>query len=85
MPVQHVVAFKFKASTSSVQLDEVAKAFLKLKEMCRRQDGSGPYISRLSGGKQDSPEGAHQGTQQVFLVEFEVRDSSSLTSPPRAV
>lgn len=79
MPIQHVVAFKFKPSAAADQLADVARAFVALKQQCVRPAPSGErYIARLVGGRQDSSEGADQGLQHVYLVEFEVRER-----PPR--
>lgn len=76
MPIQHVVAFQYKAGTPAERMAEVARAFLALKDECRRPS-SGAYIVRLQGGRQDSPEGQDRSMQHVYLVEFEVRSGSN--------
>lgn len=74
MPIQHVVAFQYKAGTPTERITEVARAFLALKDECKRPTGAsgGSYIVRLQGGRQDSPEGQHRAMEHVYLVEFEV-------------
>jgi hypothetical protein len=71
MPIQHVVAFQYKPGTPAASVDEVARAFLALKDDCKLPTGDA-YISRLQGGRQDSPEGQHRAMEHVYLVEFEV-------------
>ncbi|CED84965.1 Stress responsive alpha-beta barrel [Phaffia rhodozyma] len=75
MPIQHIVAFKYKLDANSSSVSTVASRFLELKERCVRSGTTDArYIVRLVGGKENSPEGMTRGLQEIFLVEFENDD-----------
>lgn len=59
--IQHTVSFRYKSSASADEISKASKAFYHLKETCVREVDSKPLISRISGGKQTSPEGLDQG------------------------
>ena len=53
-PLQHVVIFKFKESSSQKSIDSVVQSFTGLKDKI-------PVIKQLEWGLNDSPENWHQG------------------------
>jgi hypothetical protein len=42
---------------------------------CKKADGS-KYVLSVKGGRQNSPEGHHQGIDFVWVMEFEVSEGS---------
>lgn len=63
MSVQHIVGFRFKQGVAvSVQTD-LSDAFVKLKQECVLPTTNAPYITKLVGGAQNSPEGLAKGMQ----------------------
>jgi Stress responsive A/B Barrel Domain len=62
--VKHIVVFKYKASASSGQIDEVTKAFKALKDKI-------PGILSFEYGVNSSPENLNKGFTHVYLVTFE--------------
>lgn len=59
--IQHTVSFRYKSSASADEISKASKAFYHLKETCVREVDGKPFISRISGGNQTSPEGLDQG------------------------
>jgi hypothetical protein len=63
-PLQHVVIFKFKETSSAASVDSVVKAFVGLKEKI-------PVIKKFEWGLNDSPENWHQGFTHCFILTFD--------------
>lgn len=63
---RHVVAFKFKDTTTPTQIDQIVAAFSELEEKI-------DVITAFEHGQQVSPEGFDQGYTHVFIVTFEDR------------
>ncbi len=62
--VKHVVVFKYKASATPAQINEVTEAFKALK-------GKIPGILSFEYGTNNSPEGLNKGFTHVYLLTFE--------------
>ena len=72
--LQHVVSFKFKDGASSVQIENVEKAFVALK-------GKIPEIVSLEWGTNNSPEGLNKGFTHCFIVTFKDEKDRSVYLP----
>jgi hypothetical protein len=72
--LQHVVSFKFKDGASSVQIENVEKAFVALK-------GKIPEIVSLEWGTNNSPEGLNKGFTHCFIVTFKDEKGRSVYLP----
>lgn len=67
--IQHIVMFRYKPEVSAEQRHQVLDRFLQLKTSAKR-DGQ-PYILSIDVGAQNSSfEGAGQGFNQAFIVQF---------------
>lgn len=66
---RHVVAFKFKHTTTDTQIDQIIEGFARLQDDI-------PEIIAFEHGKNISPEGLDQDFTHVFLVTF--KDKSGL-------
>jgi hypothetical protein len=62
--VKHIVAFKYKDSATSGQINEVTKAFKALKDKI-------PGIASFEYGVNNSPENLNKGFTHVYLITFE--------------
>jgi stress responsive alpha/beta barrel protein len=62
--VKHIVVFKYKASATSGQIDDVTKAFKALKDKI-------PGIISFEYGVNNSPENLNKGFTHVYLMTFE--------------
>jgi Stress responsive A/B Barrel Domain len=62
--VKHIVVFKYKASATSGQINEVTEAFKALK-------GKILGITSFEYGVNNSPENLNKGFTHVFLITFE--------------
>lgn len=62
-PLQHVVIFKFKETSSKTSVDSVVNAFVGLKDKIT-------VIKKLEWGLNDSPENWHQGFTHCFILTF---------------
>ncbi|MGB0768890.1 MAG: Dabb family protein, partial [Phycisphaeraceae bacterium] len=60
---RHVVAFRFKDSTTDAQIEQIIEDFAGLQKDI-------PEIIAFEHGKNVSPEGLDQGFTHVFLVTF---------------
>lgn len=65
--VLHIVLFRYRDGTTEEQRAEVSRRFLALADSER--DGA-RYIRSIRGGAQRSPQGAGQGFDVAFVVEF---------------
>jgi hypothetical protein len=72
--VKHIVVFKYKASASSGQIDEVTKAFKALKDKI-------PGILSFEYGVNSSPENLNKGFTHVYLVTFESAEARDAYLP----
>jgi hypothetical protein len=63
-PLQHVVIFKFKESSSQKSIDSVVQSFTGLKDKIS-------VIKQLEWGLNDSPENWHQGFTHCFILTFD--------------
>lgn len=61
--VRHIVIFKYKASATPEQINEVTAAFRALKDKI-------PGIVSFEHGVNNSPEGLNKGFTHVYLVTF---------------
>ncbi|KAK3948185.1 stress responsive A/B barrel domain-containing protein [Pseudoneurospora amorphoporcata] len=68
--ITHIVLFKFKASAGADKISTISNRFLELKEQCVTM-AQQPYIRKISGGRDNSPEGLQGGLTHAFVVEFE--------------
>ncbi len=62
--VRHVVAFKYKESSTKESIEKVNRAFADLKNKI-------PGIVSFEYGINDSPENRHQGFTHIYLLTFE--------------
>jgi hypothetical protein len=62
-PLQHVVIFKFKETSSKSSVDSVVQAFVGLKDKIS-------VIKKFEWGLNDSPENWHQGFTHCFILTF---------------
>jgi Stress responsive A/B Barrel Domain len=62
--VKHIVVFRYKASATSGQIDEVTGAFKALKDKI-------PGIVSFKFGVNNSPENLNKGFTHVYLLTFE--------------
>ncbi|KAI0825574.1 stress responsive A/B barrel domain-containing protein [Irpex lacteus] len=67
--IVHMVMFRYQPTLSQSTKNDVASAFLALKDSCRLPDGS-RYIVSLDGGSFTSPEGRGKGLEHAFVVTF---------------
>jgi hypothetical protein len=63
-PLQHVVIFKFKETSSQRSVDSVVNAFVGLKDKIS-------VIKNFEWGLNDSPENWHQGFTHCFILTFD--------------
>ncbi|KAK3505472.1 stress responsive A/B barrel domain-containing protein [Neurospora crassa] len=68
--ITHIVLFKFKADAGAERIKTISNRFLGLKEQCVTMTQQ-PYIRKISGGRDNSPEGLQGGLTHAFVVEFE--------------
>lgn len=67
--IQHIVLFRYKKNISQKQRQQVLQKFLQLKKTAKRNGK--PYILSLeAGAMNESLEGAGQGFDQAYIVEF---------------
>ncbi|KAI1394581.1 dabb-domain-containing protein [Hypoxylon fuscum] len=71
MAVKHLVLVQFKADTSAEVVKETSSRFLGLKDGCIHPTSQKQYIKSITGGKDNSNEGAQQGFTHAFVLEFE--------------
>ncbi|KAK6839162.1 hypothetical protein PG990_010788 [Apiospora arundinis] len=84
MTVVHIVQFRFKDGTSPEAVSEACAHMCSLKETCVHPQSNKPYITSLTGGKDNSPEGLQEGIQYAFVAHFatiEDRDYYVKTDP----
>lgn len=62
--MKHIVVFKYKASATSDQINEVTEAFQVLKAKI-------PGIDSFEYGVNNSPENLNKGFTHVYLITFE--------------
>ncbi|PVH91783.1 hypothetical protein DM02DRAFT_620323 [Periconia macrospinosa] len=74
MGVTHVVLFQFKASTNAETINDISQRMLGLKDGCIHPRSTMPYIKSVSGGTDNSPEGAQNGITHAFIIEFETAE-----------
>ena len=72
--LQHVVSFKFKEGTSTVQIEQIEKAFVALKDKISE-------IVKLEWGTNNSPEKLNKGFTHCFIVTFKDEKSRSVYLP----
>ncbi|GAA5859002.1 hypothetical protein JCM8547_003963 [Rhodosporidiobolus lusitaniae] len=89
--ITHIVSLCYKPSTSSAEKHLVGSRFLALQDQCllpsswtAAEDQAGkPYLS-VTGGRNNSPEGANKGFEHAWVVTFdsiEARDYYLDTDP----
>jgi hypothetical protein len=62
--MKHIVIFKYKASATPGQINEVTKAFKALKDKI-------PGIASFEYGVNNSPENLNKGFTHIYLITFE--------------
>jgi len=70
MTIIHVVLFKITTSPDESVAKKITSDFLSLKDNCIHPQAQKPYITKLSGGADNSPEGLQGGLTHGFVVEF---------------
>jgi hypothetical protein len=66
-PITHVVIFQYKSDTTIEQKQDIAKAFLALRDICLSPEHANftspgtPYIQGIIAGSNNSPEEAAKG------------------------
>ncbi|KAI0114748.1 stress responsive A/B barrel domain protein [Daldinia grandis] len=70
MAVKHLVLFQFKADAGPDAVKEATSRMLGLKEGCLNPTSRKQYIRSLTGGKDNSIEGAQRSITHAFVVEF---------------
>jgi len=70
MTIIHIVLFKISSSIGESGAAKICSDFLALKDNCIHPQAQTPYISKLSGGADNSPEGLQHGLTHGFVVEF---------------
>lgn len=73
-PYRHIVAFKFKDTTTDAQVAHIVASFVELKNQI-------DVITGFEHGKQVSLEGFDQGYTHVFVVTFKDRAGLDLYLP----
>ncbi|KAI4862867.1 stress responsive A/B barrel domain protein [Hypoxylon rubiginosum] len=71
MAVKHLVLFQFKPEAGAESVKESSLRMLGLKDGCIHPTSQKQYIKSLTGGKDNSNEGAQNGITHAFVVEFE--------------
>ncbi|KAI1644285.1 stress responsive A/B barrel domain protein [Daldinia loculata] len=71
MLLKHLVLFQFKADTGADAVNEATSRMLGLKEGCVNATSGKQYIRSLTGGKDNSIEGAQRDLTHAFVAEFE--------------
>lgn len=69
MVVHHIVSFAYMADVSSAEKALIGSRFLALKDTCLSPSDS-KYILEVSGGGNNSPEGAAKGYEHSFIATF---------------
>lgn len=70
MVVHHIVSFAYNAEVSSAEKALIGSRFLALKVTCLSPSDNQPYILEVSGGRNNSPEGAAKGYEHSFIATF---------------
>ncbi|ORY70783.1 stress responsive A/B barrel domain-domain-containing protein [Leucosporidium creatinivorum] len=72
MPIiHHIVSFAYNPDVSSAEKALIGSRFLALKDTCLSpSDNKTPYILEVTGGSNNSPEGAAKGFDHSFVVTF---------------
>ncbi|KAJ5558876.1 hypothetical protein N7461_002848 [Penicillium sp. DV-2018c] len=70
MSITHIVLFQFKADVAAEAIRDTCERILSLKDNCIHPSSQKPYITSVSGGKDNSPEGIQNGITHAFVVEF---------------
>lgn len=70
--VVHFVAFKYQPGVSEEKKAEIARRFVDLKNVAKKQGRA--YIVSIVGGKAVSKEGFDQGLEEAFIVTFANED-----------
>jgi len=68
----HLVLFKWKSTLSISEVNELCDQLLSLKDSCVHPETNQPYIVKLTGGKDNSPEAMQlqKGFTHGFVFEF---------------
>ncbi|KAI2608973.1 stress responsive A/B barrel domain protein [Hypoxylon fragiforme] len=74
MTVKHLVLFQFKAGVGADAIKEANMRMLGLKDGCIHPTTQKQYIKSLTGGKDNSIEGAQNGITHAFVVDFETTE-----------
>ncbi|KAK0637463.1 stress responsive A/B barrel domain-containing protein [Bombardia bombarda] len=69
--ITHIVMFEFKKDASPKAIETACTKMLALKETCREPRTLTPYIRKITGGRDNSPEKLQNGLTHAFVVEFE--------------
>ncbi|KAK4151549.1 stress responsive A/B barrel domain-containing protein [Chaetomidium leptoderma] len=72
--VTHVVMFQFKRDADPAAVEAACAKMLALKDLCLTPNTNHAYIQRITGGKDNSPEGLQQGSTHAFIVQFTSSD-----------
>ncbi|KAL0935106.1 stress responsive A/B barrel domain-containing protein [Colletotrichum truncatum] len=70
MSIIHIVMFQFGENATPKDIEEACQRMLALKDECLHPVTQKPYIQRISGGLDNSPEGKQGGITHAFVAEF---------------
>ncbi|KAK3901768.1 stress responsive A/B barrel domain-containing protein [Staphylotrichum tortipilum] len=68
--VTHLVMFQFKPGADHAAVDAACEEMLGLKDLCLSPNSQYPYITSITGGKDNSLEGLQGGLTHAFVVQF---------------
>ncbi|KAF2441661.1 dabb-domain-containing protein [Karstenula rhodostoma CBS 690.94] len=66
----HIVLFKFKDGVASADLKDITLQMLSLQKSCIHPTTGAPYITSITGGKNNSPENLQEGLSHAFILQF---------------
>lgn len=72
--VKHIVAFKYKSTATTAQINEVSSAFVSLQNKI-------PGIESFEHGVNNSPENLNKGFTHVYLITFRDAQARDLYLP----
>ncbi|KAJ5246645.1 stress responsive A/B barrel domain protein [Penicillium chermesinum] len=70
MSITHIVLLQLKPDVDPAAIQQASMHFLSLKDTCVNPTSKQPYILKISGGSDNSPEGLQDGISHAFVVEF---------------
>ncbi|EPQ27114.1 uncharacterized protein PFL1_05396 [Pseudozyma flocculosa PF-1] len=71
MTITHIVSFKYHASTTPEEKDEIQRRIFLLPSTCLHPDTGRPYFVDAQGGVNTSPEGFGKDFDHAFVLLFQ--------------